>query len=120
MSVGLLPAIHAEMLTLLVWLRPNFYASPSISQSINAGLAVSGLTRDDIDLYDFYSCFPIVPKLAAGHLGLSLEGYSDTRPVTIIGGLTSFGGAGNNYSMHVSSSSGPFEDHDLMQEPGYH
>ena len=65
-------------------------------------MAVSGLSRDDIDLYDVYSCFPIVPKLAASHLGLSLEGHSDTRPITILGGLTSFGGAGNNYSMHVS------------------
>ena len=85
-----------------VWLRPNFHSSPSISQSINGGLAASGLSRDDIDLLDFYSCFPIVPKLAAHHLGLSLEGYSDTRPITLLGGLTSFGGAGNNYSMHVS------------------
>ncbi|RMZ90602.1 hypothetical protein DV736_g2164, partial [Chaetothyriales sp. CBS 134916] len=41
------------------WLRPTFYSSPAISQSLNAGLAVSGLSRDDIDIFDFYSCFPI-------------------------------------------------------------
>ncbi|RMZ77389.1 hypothetical protein DV738_g4349, partial [Chaetothyriales sp. CBS 135597] len=83
------------------WLRPAFYLSPSISQSLDAGIAASGLSREDIDLFDLYSCFPIVPKLAADHLGLSLDGYSDTRPFTLLGGLTSFGGAGNNYSMHA-------------------
>jgi hypothetical protein len=25
-----------------------------------------------------------------------------SKPITLLGGLTSFGGAGNNYSMHVS------------------
>lgn len=48
------------------------------------------------------SCFPIVPKLACHHLGLPFD--KPPRPITLLGGLTSFGGAGNNYSMHVSSS----------------
>jgi hypothetical protein len=60
---------------------------------------MSNLTKDDIDLYDFYSCFPIVPKLACQHLGLSI--ISPKKPITLLGGLTSFGGAGNNYSMHA-------------------
>jgi hypothetical protein len=42
------------------------------------------------------SCFPIVPKIAKHHLALP-----DTTPLTLLGGLTSFGGAGNNYSMHA-------------------
>ena len=42
------------------------------------------------------SCFPIVPKMAKHHLALP-----DTTPLTLLGGLTSFGGAGNNYSMHA-------------------
>jgi hypothetical protein len=41
-------------------------------------------------------CFPIVPKLAQHHLSLPA-----TTPLTLLGGLTSFGGAGNNYSMHA-------------------
>lgn len=45
-------------------------------------------------------CFPIVPKLAAIHLGFPSDG---SKPLTLLGGLTSFGGAGNNYSMHVSN-----------------
>ncbi|KAF2673609.1 hypothetical protein BT63DRAFT_421745 [Microthyrium microscopicum] len=81
------------------WERPNFYSSPSISQSLDAALKTSNISVNDIDLFDFYSCFPIVPKLACQHLGLPIIGGS--KPITLLGGLTSFGGAGNNYSMHA-------------------
>lgn len=81
------------------WRRPNFYSSPSISRSIDATLHVSDTKKEDIDIFDIYSCFPIVPKLAAQHLGLPLTGGD--KPLTVLGGLTSFGGAGNNYSMHA-------------------
>lgn len=90
----------AASLMLVVWERPNFYSSPSISKALDAGIKVSGLTKEEIDLYDFYSCFPIVPKFASAHLGLPMT--KGSKPVTLLGGLTSFGGAGNNYSMHVS------------------
>ncbi|KAK6431089.1 hypothetical protein LTR95_012754 [Oleoguttula sp. CCFEE 5521] len=81
------------------WERPNYHSSPSISRSIDASLEISGLTKEDIDLYDFYSCFPIVPKLASTHLNLPI--LNPPKPITLLGGLTSFGGAGNNYSMHA-------------------
>ncbi len=60
---------------------------------------MSELTKDDVDAYDFYSCFPVVPKLACYHLGLSIT--EPQKPISLLGGLTSFGGAGNNYSMHA-------------------
>ncbi len=81
------------------WERPNFHSSPAIARSLDASLEISGLTRDQIDLYDFYSCFPIVPKFASAHLGLPIT--KSPKPATLLGGLTSFGGAGNNYSMHA-------------------
>ena len=37
-----------------------------------------------------------MPKIAKHHLALP-----HTTPLTLLGGLTSFGGAGNNYSMHA-------------------
>ncbi len=97
-------------------MRPDYHSSASISRSIDASLKVSGLTKEDLDLHCIYSfvdqsatsslvlslmnirCFPIVPKFAANHLGLTIE--EPEKPLTLIGGLTSFGGAGNNYSMH--------------------
>ncbi|QVM07084.1 hypothetical protein D8B26_001787 [Coccidioides posadasii str. Silveira] len=81
------------------WERPNFYSSPSISRSLDTALDLSGLQKEDIDIFDFYSCFPIVPKLACQHLGLPI--VNPPKPITLLGGLTSFGGAGNNYSMHA-------------------
>ncbi|THW51769.1 hypothetical protein D6D22_00610 [Aureobasidium pullulans] len=81
------------------WERPNFHSSPAISCTLDAGLEACGLSKVDIDIYDFYSCFPIVPKLACLHLGLDI--LKPEKPITLLGGLTSFGGAGNNYSMHA-------------------
>jgi hypothetical protein len=85
-----------------VWKRPSFWWSPSISRSLDAALDVSALRPEDIDIYDFYSCFPIVPKLACHHLGIPI--LNSDKPLTLLGGLTSFGGAGNNYSLHVSDA----------------
>jgi hypothetical protein len=82
------------------WERPDYHSSPAISRSLDACLQLSGLRKDQIDLFDFYSCFPIVPKFACEHLGLPIT--KGVKPTTLLGGLTSFGGAGNNYSMHVS------------------
>jgi hypothetical protein len=81
------------------WHRPNFYSSPSISRSIDTALSITNTGKSDLDLIDIYSCFPIVPKIAAIHLGLPITGGD--KPLTLLGGLTSFGGAGNNYSMHA-------------------
>lgn len=81
------------------WERPNFHHSEAISTALDECLACSGLKMDDIDALDLYSCFPIVPKLACSHLGLPI--LDSPKPLTLLGGLTSFGGAGNNYSMHA-------------------
>ncbi|EFY87154.1 thiolase [Metarhizium acridum CQMa 102] len=81
------------------WERRHLHHSEAIAKSIDAALDVSGLSTGDIDCYDFYSCFPIVPKLACDHVGLSTTSWQ--KPITLLGGLTSFGGAGNNYSMHA-------------------
>ncbi|OSS49671.1 hypothetical protein B5807_05967 [Epicoccum nigrum] len=81
------------------WKRPNFHTSPSIERSLSTALSVSNTSVSELDLIDIYSCFPIVPKLAA--IALSLPVLGGTKPLTLLGGLTSFGGAGNNYSMHA-------------------
>ncbi|KAF7923695.1 uncharacterized protein EAE98_007513 [Botrytis deweyae] len=81
------------------WERPNFYSSEALETALDSALDVSGLETKDIDVFDFYSCFPIVPKLAAHHLKIPF--LDPPRPITLLGGLTSFGGAGNNYSLHA-------------------
>ena len=44
-----------QELTIAVWQRAEFWWSPSISRSLDAAIEVSGLEKEEIDLYDFYS-----------------------------------------------------------------
>ncbi|RKL51692.1 hypothetical protein BFJ70_g409 [Fusarium oxysporum] len=81
------------------WERANYFSSPAIEYSIDKALESAALTKNEIDCFDFYSCFPIVPKLACKHVGLDVQ--KPAKPITLLGGLTSFGGAGNNYSLHA-------------------
>ncbi|KAJ4252398.1 hypothetical protein NW762_010996 [Fusarium torreyae] len=70
-----------------------------MEHSLDKALESARLGKDEVDCFDFYSCFPIVPKLACKHMGLDIKNPS--KPITLLGGLTSFGGAGNNYSLHA-------------------
>jgi acetyl-CoA C-acetyltransferase len=51
---------------------------------------------DVVGLVELYSCFPCVPKLARRRLGLAAD-----RALSVAGGLTFFGGPGNNYMTHA-------------------
>jgi len=76
--------------------RDRYDHSVSIEASLDDTMAKSGLKVEDIDAVEFYSCFPCVPKLASEALG------SDPALVpTVAGGLTYFGGPGNNYMTHA-------------------
>lgn len=77
--------------------RPDFTSSPAIAAAGGAALGAGGLSIDDVDLIDLYSCFPSAVEVAAQELDLALE---DPRGLTITGGLPYFGGPGNNYPMH--------------------
>src|SRR6185369_1581241 len=78
--------------------RQHLGEAPSAVAAVNHALEVAGLNLDDIDFFDFYSCFPIAVSNITETLGLS---PSDARGLTLTGGLPYFGGAGNNYSMHA-------------------
>ena len=77
--------------------RPDPAISPVANKVLDRALEISGLTIDDIDLIDIYSCFPCAITVVADHLGLPVDG---SHPLTFTGGLPYFGGPGNNYSMH--------------------
>ena len=53
---------------------------------------------DELALIDLYSCFPCAVQMGAGALGLDV--LADERPPTVTGGMTFFGGPGNNYVTH--------------------
>jgi len=38
-----------------VWERPWYWTSPALEKSIDTAIKVSGLTLDELDVFDFYS-----------------------------------------------------------------
>jgi acetyl-CoA C-acetyltransferase len=76
--------------------RVDFHSDPAMAAVLDESLQRAGVAAADIDVLDLYSCFPIVPKLAASYLDRPLG-----ADLTATGGLSAFGGPGNNYSMHA-------------------
>ncbi len=81
--------------------RRDLSAGPASVLAARRALEVAGVTQDQIDVFDFYSCFPIAVFNIRDGLGIAAD---DPRPLTVTGGLPYFGGAGNNYSMHAIAS----------------
>lgn len=78
--------------------RPVLHESPALAACAGAALEMAGLSLEALDRFDLYSCFPSAVQVACDAIGLALE---DPRGVTVTGGLTLFGGPGNNYSLHA-------------------
>jgi acetyl-CoA C-acetyltransferase len=77
-------------------------AYPAAEAALDAALGAAGKGIGEVEVLDFYSCFPIaVFSTAIDHLGLSQH---DPRGLTVTGGLPYFGGAGNGYSSHAIAS----------------
>jgi acetyl-CoA C-acetyltransferase len=76
--------------------RTGFSGSRALGQALDRSLDAAGLAIGDVDLVDVYSCFPVVPKLAALHLGLDRDAV-----LSVAGGHSSFGGPLNTYSLHA-------------------
>lgn len=77
--------------------RPSYSESPAMRTCHETALANAGLSLDEIDLIDFYSCFPSAVSMACEMLDLSQD---DPRGFTLTGGLPYAGGPGNSYSFH--------------------
>jgi acetyl-CoA C-acetyltransferase len=78
--------------------KSDFTASPPMKAAVEKALDRSGLVLDQMDCFDFYSCFPCAVSIARKMAHLA---DSDPRPLTLTGGLGFFGGPGNNYNLHA-------------------
>ena len=76
--------------------RNHFYDTPAIELAGRRVLELAGMSINDIDLVDLYSCFPSAVQLGAKSLGLDINGQ-----LTRTGGLQFAGGPWNNYVMHA-------------------
>jgi acetyl-CoA C-acetyltransferase len=81
--------------------RPRLYDSPAITEASKLSLKQSGLSLSDIGIFDLYSCFPSAVEISRQAIGIPED---DPRDLTVTGGLASFGGPGNNYTMHAIAS----------------
>ncbi len=76
--------------------RPGLDRSPALESALDRCLAAGGIPTDALDVVDVYSCFPVVPKLVAEHLGLSRSAVP-----SVTGGHSAFGGPLSSYSLHA-------------------
>lgn len=76
--------------------RADYTSAPALDRALKGTLEANGLQARDLDLFELYSCFPVVPKLARRTLGLAADAQ-----LTVAGGLTFFGGPTNNYMGHA-------------------
>lgn len=78
--------------------KSDFTASPPLETAVTRALDRAGMTLEDIDAFDLYSCFPCAVSIARKMIGIP---ENDPRPQTLTGGLGFFGGPGNNYNLHA-------------------
>lgn len=77
--------------------RDTFARTPAIEIGGARALQLAGVTIDEVELLDLYSCFPSAVQLGAQSLGVDLEERQWSRT----GGLPFCGGPWNNYPMHA-------------------
>ena len=90
--------LHASAAATDVWNlseRDRLERSPAIAACGRALFEHTRIGPEDLGPIDLYSCFPAAVQLAATELRLDLG-----RSLTCTGGLTFFGGPGNNYATH--------------------
>ena len=78
--------------------RPDLSRSEAAERSLDIALGRAGKFADDIQFFDFYSCFAVPVFNVLEHLLIEPD---DPRGLTLTGGLPFFGEPGNNYSTHA-------------------
>lgn len=77
--------------------RPDPARSSAMAAAFDAAFEASGIAREAVGPVDLYSCFPCAVATALEAARLPDGGRRD---LSLTGGLTFFGGPGNNYALH--------------------
>jgi hypothetical protein len=75
--------------------RVAYHRVPALDATVREVQDVTGVDVADVDFVELYSCFPAMPKLTRRSLG-----RDEDAPISVIGGLSFFGGPGSNYLTH--------------------
>ncbi len=78
--------------------REQMWRSVAMEEASREAMARARVGIDDIAYLDLYSCFPCVPRIVRDALEIE---PTDPRPRPVTGGMSNFGGPGNNYSLHA-------------------
>jgi acetyl-CoA C-acetyltransferase len=78
--------------------RADLSRSEALDACAKRVLDATSVSVDEIDFFDFYSCFPVAVELACEAYGVAED---DPRGVTVTGGLPYAGGPGSNYTTHA-------------------
>ena len=81
--------------------RRTFAESPAMNLAVRTAMQRAGVSPDDLDGMDLYSCFPSAIQLGLTAAGVPVD---DPRPFTLTGGLAYAGGPGNGYVVHALAS----------------
>lgn len=77
--------------------RADLSACPGARIAGQAALSSAGLSLDEVDLIELYSCFPLAVETYADALGISLA-----RDLSVTGGMPFAGGPYNNYVLQAT------------------
>jgi acetyl-CoA C-acetyltransferase len=72
--------------------RKELHRVPGVESAARAMFEATGISAEDLDLLELYSCFPVAVESYAVEMGLSLD-----RDLTVAGGMPFAGGPLNNY-----------------------
>jgi acetyl-CoA C-acetyltransferase len=76
--------------------RVAYHRVPALDATVREVQDVTGVDVADVDFVELYSCFPAMPKLTRRALG-----RDEAASISVIGGLSFFGGPGSNYLTHA-------------------
>ena len=77
--------------------RPELGDAPAMRACAKRTLDSAGVSIDEIDHMDLYSCFPVAVEMGCESFGVAED---DPRGLTTTGGLPYHGGPANNYTLH--------------------
>lgn len=102
--------------------RADMARSVAMRLAAEAAFANAGITVDDVNHFDLYSCFPASLRFAADALGIDVL---DKRGFTVTGGLPFAGGPASNYMLHsvatmTETLRGAPGDYGIVSGVGFH
>lgn len=89
--------------------RADLAGSAGARLAGSRALELSGVSADQLDLLEMYSCFPSAVQIYARELGIDLK-----RPLTVTGGMTFGGGPLNNFVLQATCRMAEL----LREQPG--